>query len=749
MVAAKVDEFIPTSKSQVTPTSQSQKSKLTLENIPGIGKKIRDKILAFYPSQEEAICAIRAGLINNIPGISYKQALKYAQVCFELEENIKVEDIIRTPDAITIFTQLQNFIVKFFRTDYSKTKLNLYFPLPPQKMEIIIKNQNYFKKATEFVRKYHGIIDEKEIASLLSKLGQFKQDEEIKRQRNRIIVTDSARAKEFFEQEELTNWFQIETIKWDDIKEPEKFFQEYCRSFEVVIFAGDNLTELPDIPNLIGISTKDISLETIFPERVVQKFAANKQIIFACIKLVILLKGLKEESLLTDFLPEFDIKKIKTIKDNTEIIGSDGNILPKIDPKLDEYRDVATKFSSIINETETQMNEEVKTEISDRSIHLDGKQILELYRSDITIENVRNYIPPEVDDVIQDALQNAIEKLGKQLKLEKGDKEILGTLLPDPIEYPLSFNPDALIAIEKKIAARVNTYNFLAMRKIAKQLQESFQYLNHLIQVLLEFDFFYGVGLFANAYGLTIPKINLDARGFYGKDLINLELAEAQQKNELEAIPIDYHIGNLVPNLFPSSYLNLLTGSNSGGKTICLLTTIQAIFLAQMGFPSLGQFEFHPFEEIYFFKKSSGQLSAGAFETTLIQFVQLSNSNKLKMVFADELEAITEPNAAAKVMAGIFDLFLTRTNNYGIFVTHLVEMITKELSESQRKNLRIDGIEASGLDDQLNLIIDRNPRINYVAKSTPELILKRLAQMGKKDQQIFFQGLLERFNGSN
>ena len=139
MVAAKVEEFVPASKSQVT---QTQKLILTLENIPGIGKKIRDKILAFYTSQDEALCAIRKSLISNVPGISYKQALKYAQVCFELEEQVKVEDVIKTPDANTIFIQLQNFIVKFFRTDYSKTKLNLYFPLPPQKMDIIIKNQN-------------------------------------------------------------------------------------------------------------------------------------------------------------------------------------------------------------------------------------------------------------------------------------------------------------------------------------------------------------------------------------------------------------------------------------------------------------------------------------------------------------------------------------------------------------------------------------------------------------------------------
>jgi dsDNA-specific endonuclease/ATPase MutS2 len=164
-----------------------------------------------------------------------------------------------------------------------------------------------------------------------------------------------------------------------------------------------------------------------------------------------------------------------------------------------------------------------------------------------------------------------------------------------------------------------------------------------------------------------------------------------------------------------------------------------------MGFPSLGQFKFHPFDEIYFFKKSNGQLSAGAFETTLLQFVQLSQSSKLKVVFADELESITEPNAASKVISGIFSLFLTNSNNYGVFVTHLVELLQREFNSEQRKNIRIDGIEASGLNENLQLIVDRSPKFNYAAKSTPELILKRLAQSGTSDQRKFFKSLLQKF----
>ncbi len=74
-----------------------------------------------------------------------------------------------------------------------------------------------------------------------------------------------------------------------------------------------------------------------------------------------------------------------------------------------------------MNEIEQEINEEIRGEVSDRSIHFDGKQILELYRSDLTVENVRNYIPPEVDEIINDAIQNGITKLGIALHLEKNE----------------------------------------------------------------------------------------------------------------------------------------------------------------------------------------------------------------------------------------------------------------------------------------------------------------------------------------
>ena len=56
-----------------------------------------------------------------------------------------------------------------------------------------------------------------------------------------------------------------------------------------------------------------------------------------------------------------------------------------------------------------------------------------------------------------------------------------------------------------------------------------------------------------------------------------------------------------------------------------------------------------------------------------------------------------------------------------MFVTHLADDL-KPLPEKARK----DGIFAEGLDDDLGLEVDYQPRFGTVGKSTPEFIVSRL-----------------------
>jgi dsDNA-specific endonuclease/ATPase MutS2 len=142
-------------------------------------------------------------------------------------------------------------------------------------------------------------------------------------------------------------------------------------------------------------------------------------------------------------------------------------------------------------------------------------------------------------------------------------------------------------------------------------------------------------------------------------------------------------------------------------------------------------------EEFYYFGKSKGTMDAGAFENTIKEFSAVAN-NKSKIVLTDEMESITEPGASAKIISGILEE-LDDNNGLGVFVSHLAESILKNTT----CNIRVDGIEAKGLDERHNLIVDRNPRYNYLARSTPELIVERLAR--KNEDNEFYGRLLRKF----
>jgi dsDNA-specific endonuclease/ATPase MutS2 len=162
--------------------------------------------------------------------------------------------------------------------------------------------------------------------------------------------------------------------------------------------------------------------------------------------------------------------------------------------------------------------------------------------------------------------------------------------------------------------------------------------------------------------------------------------------------------------------------------------------MAQSGFPVPAEKAYLPvFEELYFFYKSRGIVSAGAFETTLKQFAEIVISDKSKLALFDEVEAITEPGSAANVIAGLIELLQADPNSSTVICSHLA----REIEEVTDVPIRIDGIEAKGLDENLDLVVDRTPKFGVLARSTPELIVERLSKLAKSPKKEVYTKILE------
>jgi dsDNA-specific endonuclease/ATPase MutS2 len=109
------------------------------------------------------------------------------------------------------------------------------------------------------------------------------------------------------------------------------------------------------------------------------------------------------------------------------------------------------------------------------------------------------------------------------------------------------------------------------------------------------------------------------------------------------------------------------------------------------------------------------------------------------LILADEIEAVTEPGVAGEIISATASYFI-KQNCFLIIATHLGHEIQKSLPEKSR----IDGIEAKGLDEEFNLIVDHNPVLGRLAHSTPELIVERMANAFNEDYFKFLNDFLKR-----
>ncbi|MCK5772236.1 MAG: hypothetical protein KAH57_00460 [Thermoplasmata archaeon] len=255
-----------------------------------------------------------------------------------------------------------------------------------------------------------------------------------------------------------------------------------------------------------------------------------------------------------------------------------------------------------------------------------------------------------------------------------------------------------------------------------------------------ELDYRFGLGCMVEDLSLRPFKRSEGWFGIYNGSHIALRGGEHQ--------PVTYHLGRVAPGLagrFPQmdlspSRIALLTGANSGGKTTLLETIAQVIIMAHMGLPVPADEAYVPELTGLYMYKPRKNLDAGGLEGFLKDLLPLSlRVDEGAMMLADELEAMTELEAASRII-GTFMEEIGRREAYGLVVTHMAGDV------SRFTDVRIDGIEAKGLDENDELIVDRTPSIGRHARSTPELILRRLRSRSSGEERELYSRILNSFD---
>ncbi|CEG12698.1 putative DNA mismatch repair protein MutS domain protein [groundwater metagenome] len=528
--------------------------------------------------------------------------------------------------------------------------------------------------------------DAKDISAMQEKISKYIRIDNVIIDKIRENLTD-------FELKKAGDFFVDRVVIVPDDESYERFMwlKKYC---DVRI---GNSNEDIDERQQIVMANPDMPVEEILPEFFIINFASNKETIKKIYEIYSLLQ---QQGIEVHNTANTGIEKLKEISDIVASINEKCEITTE---EISRKKRTIKNFKGIIYEYKEKINFEIPKEVEKRAIRIDAKELL--------MKNIDSISQiPEISEIIKTITEKYIGKISENFFINK-------TLMFSIFEknYPVTVDEGEiekfLNETNREILEAEYEYKVKSANKLIK-----FELIEQLCEEIYSLDEILGIVKFANDNKAVMPKIS-DALFFKGAKNLLLNNSTA----------ITYSLGGEIER----RKISMLTGANSGGKTTLLKTILHIQILAQSGLPVCAEScEFPVFDEIYFLSKHTGTLSAGAFESTLKAIAKILISKSKKLVLMDELEAITEPGAAAKMISAIFEI-LIENDDFAVIVTHLSDEILKHVG----KDVRVDGIEATGLDEQLNLIVDRQPKFNKIGKSTPELIVERLYRLSMADNK--------------
>ncbi|KZX16897.1 endonuclease MutS2 [Methanobrevibacter cuticularis] len=452
--------------------------------------------------------------------------------------------------------------------------------------------------------------------------------------------------------------------------------EEEIRGYELVYYVySEGFLDIGEMSNLIMIN-KEAPEHEIVPEIILDYFNANQ--------------GL--------FKKVGEIRKIlneKTILEDIPPLLEEVNSLKKQDVDLEK----------VVNSIKETLDKEIKESI--KNIDLEGDEVLDL---------LNNSFPPKIEKIFEEIIQKGKISIKEETGIDF-----------DPFlkKYPLEIDEKEIERIKLMESSKKENNIFDKKVTAASQLASIKSLAEQEVKETLKFDYEFTLGSFAYEYDLMPAKI---ANEFKLEGALHLELG-LEKGDHIQRI--DYDLS------YPQN-VALLTGANSGGKTTLLETIGQISIMSQMGLPVCAKnAEVKLLDEIYHFSKKRS-LDAGAFESFLNVFMPIVTTDSEKLVLLDELEGITELEAAVKIISSFIEM-IKDSNSYAIIVTHMA----KELMDYT--DVRVDGIEAKGLDKNYNLIVDRTPKMNCLARSTPEFILKRIYENSDGRLKEVYGEILKKF----
>jgi dsDNA-specific endonuclease/ATPase MutS2 len=656
---------------------------MEFEEIPGVGSKTAEA-LAELPDAERALRAGDVATLASAPGVPEGRAARIARAAIRAEHD-DPGGFLATDRARDLYRDVLGLLQERTVTTYGAKRLETFYPSA---------TDSRIEEVQAFVAECVEREPTPEVLEALEGVEPLAPPRNVTVRDRCLVTTD---AETYAEAREAIPEMSVEIV--DDARG----LADLARGYSTVV-ALDEAFAGVEVDGDVRVEPDALaSPEAVVPERTLAFFAANRDSLRAAAAL----------HRAADLDAPLDLDPFEAA---IERIASDGTVSGD-----EEYARLDAALADLdvtVSAAEKVANDRLRAAIEERDVTIEGADLLSLVERGAGVDSL---LSRELSDEYAEAVAAAREELVETLDLRDGEAEIARMAFPEEPTFPVEHEEGVVGRLREELTAARDRRATRQKRELARDLADEREAAETLVGTALELDVELAIARFDRDYDCTLPE--------YGGEGVTIEGGRSPLLDvPFEAVePVDYAVEGVA----------LLSGVNSGGKTSTLDLVAVCTILAQMGLPVPAEaMRCQRFEELHYHEKTQGTLDAGAFEATLQQFAALTDGDAERLVLVDELESITEPGASATIIAGILEE-LRDQPVVGVFVSHLAG----EIREAADFPVPVDGIEAEGLVEG-ELVVNRSPVKDHLARSTPELIVEKLAG---EDDSTFYGRLLEKF----
>ena len=654
-----------------------------LESIPGVGSKTADR-LAELDDPAEALSDGDVARIARAPGISEGRAARIARAAIRHRHGDS-ESFLATDRARELYESALELLKERAVTEYGAKRLETLYP-------------SASAARIDEVRAFSEAAVEREptpaLLEALSGVAPLESPREIT-VRDRCLATSDAET--YSNAQSAVPELSVELI------EDARDVADLARGYSTVIVLDESFAGI-DVDGDVRVEPTALETPaTVVPERTLAFFAHNRDRLLAA--------GAVHRN-----APGLDTPlDVDALDAALKRLDDDGSVVD--DERLSRVENAIDDLDAAVSSAETVANDRLRAAIEERDVTIEGSDLLSLVERGAGVDSL---LERELADEFAEAIEAARGELVETIGIGEYESLARQAFGEEPT-FPVEHDERVIDRLREELIAERDRRGVRLKRDVAEELRELREPSERLVKDALELDGELAIARFANDFDCTFPEIEGKGVAIEGGRSPLLDV-------EFEAVePVDYEV----------SGVSLLSGVNSGGKTSTLDLLGTIVVLGQMGLPVPAESaRIERFEALHYQAKTQGTLDAGAFESTLREFGSLVEGDATRLVLVDELESITEPGASAVIIAGILEA-LAESDSTAVFVSHLAG----EILEAATVDISVDGIEAIGLVDG-ELQVNRSPITDHLARSTPELIVEKLAE---EDGNGLYDELLEKF----